>query len=133
VLLRPTIQLFSGDALSLIVCHKQVSLGSVFGQEITPEFDGGPVTSNAGKTGDGCRGFQDQVKTLAAPGFDEVHIRHSVRPGDRLSCTITWVEKREALSHHDRAIVRSVASLSDQQGEVVFSAVVTTLVAKRPR
>jgi acyl dehydratase len=73
-----------------------------------------------------------RMASLAALGFDEVRMHHPVRPGDRLSCTISCVEKRESLSNDDRGIVRSMASLSNQHGEVVFSTVVTTLVAKRP-
>jgi len=76
---------------------------------------------------------EGRTASLAALGFDEVHIRHPVRPGDRLSCRITCLEKRESVSHHDRGIVRSRASLSNQHGEVVLSTVVTTLVAKRSR
>jgi acyl dehydratase len=76
---------------------------------------------------------EGRMASLAALGFDEVRIHHPVRPRDRLSCTITCVEKRDSVTHDDRGIVRSVASLANQYGELVFSTVVTTLVAKRPR
>ena len=75
---------------------------------------------------------EGRIASLAALGFDHVRLHHPVRPGDLLSCRITCLEKRESLSNHDRGIVRSSASLMNQHDVVVFSAVVTTLVARRP-
>jgi hypothetical protein len=48
VLLRHNIKLFSEDALMSTVCHKQLSLGSVLCKEITADFEGGRITSDAG-------------------------------------------------------------------------------------
>jgi acyl dehydratase len=76
---------------------------------------------------------EQRTATLAALAFDEVRVRQPVRPGDRLSCAITCLEKRDSLSRPDRGVVRSRAELSNQHGTVVFSAVVTTLVARCPR
>jgi len=73
-----------------------------------------------------------RTASLAALGFDEIRMHHPVRPGDTLSCTFTTLEKHESRSKQDRGIVRTLASLSNQQNTEVFSAVVTTMVAKRP-
>ena len=71
--------------------------------------------------------------SLAALGFDEVRLHHPVRPGDKLSCTFTCLDKRDSASNPDRGIVRHRGVLSNQDGMEVFSAIVTTLVAKRSR
>jgi len=71
--------------------------------------------------------------SMAALGFDELHMRHPVRPNDTLSCTFTCLEKHESRSKQDRGIVRTLASLCNQLNIEVFSAVITTMVAKRPQ
>ena len=74
-----------------------------------------------------------RTASMAALGFDELHMRHPVRPNDTLSCTFTCLEKHESRSKQDRGIVRTLASLSNQLNIEVFSAVITTMVAKRPQ
>ena len=74
-----------------------------------------------------------RTASMAALGFDELHMRHPVRPGDTLSCTFTYLEKRESRSKQDRGIIRTSASLANQHNIEVFSAVITAMVAKRPR
>jgi acyl dehydratase len=74
-----------------------------------------------------------RTASMAALGFDELRMRHPVRPNDTLSCTFTCLEKHESRSKQDRGIVRTLASLSNQLGIEVFSAVITTMVAKRPQ
>ena len=74
-----------------------------------------------------------RTATLAALGFDEIRVHQPVRPGDTLSSSIVCLEKQESRSKQDRGIVRSLVSLSNQHGTEVFSVVVTTMVAKRPR
>lgn len=74
-----------------------------------------------------------RTASMAALGFDELRMHHPVRPDDTLSCTFTYLEKRASRSKQDRGIVRTLASLSNQQSIEVFSAIVMTMVAKRPR
>lgn len=74
-----------------------------------------------------------RTASMAALGFDALHMHHPVRPNDTLSCCFTYLEKRESRSKQDRGIVRTLASLSNQQNIEVFSAIVTSLVAKRPQ
>jgi len=40
--------LFSEDALMNTVCHKQLCFESLFGKQVTADFDGGHITSDAG-------------------------------------------------------------------------------------
>jgi acyl dehydratase len=74
-----------------------------------------------------------RTASMAALGFDELRMRHPVRPNDTLSCTFTCLEKLESRSKQDRGIVRTLASLSNQLNIEVFSAVITTMVAKHPQ
>jgi acyl dehydratase len=72
-----------------------------------------------------------RTASMAALRFDELHMRRPVRPGDTLFCCFTYLEKRESRSKQDRGIVRTSASLSNQQNIEVFSAIITAMVAKR--
>ncbi len=75
---------------------------------------------------------QRRTASMAALGFDKLRMQQPVRPGDKLSCRFTCLEKRDSHSKQDRGIVRTLASISSQQNIEVFSAIVTTMVAKRP-
>ncbi len=74
---------------------------------------------------------QSRTASIAALGFDELRMHHPVRPSDTLSCRFECLEKRESHSKQDRGIVRTLATISNQQNIEVFSAIVTTMVAKR--
>ncbi len=75
---------------------------------------------------------QRRVASMAALGFDKLRMQHPVRPGDTLSCYFTCLEKRESQSKQDRGIVRTLATIFNQKNIEVFSAIVTTMVAKHP-
>ena len=72
-----------------------------------------------------------RTESMAALGFDKLGMHHPVRPSDTLSCSFECLEKRESYSKQDRGIVRTLATISNQQNIEVFSAIVTTMVAKR--
>ena len=74
-----------------------------------------------------------RIESLAALGFDELRIHRPARPGDTLSCSFTCLEKRESKTKPDRGIVRTRASISNQQNKEVLSVIITTLVAKGSR
>jgi acyl dehydratase len=74
---------------------------------------------------------QSRTASIAALGFDKLRMHHPVRPSDTLSCRFECLEKRESHSKQDRGIVRTLATISNQQNMEVFSAIVTTMVAKR--
>lgn len=75
---------------------------------------------------------ENRTAALAAMGFDEIRIHQPVRPGSTLFYTATWLEKRDSVSKPDRGVVRTLITLSNQNGARVFSMIATTLVAKRP-
>jgi acyl dehydratase len=70
-------------------------------------------------------------KLIAALGWDEIRFPNPVRPGAQLSLTLECIEKRESKSKPDRGIVRNLLSLSNQQGETVFTFIDTIIVSKR--
>jgi len=74
---------------------------------------------------------QSRTASIAALGFDKLRMHHPVRPSDTLSCSFECLEKRESHSKQDRGIVRTLATIFNQQNIEVFSAIVTTMVAKR--
>ncbi len=74
---------------------------------------------------------QSRTASIAALGFDKLRMHHPVRPSDTLSCRFECLEKRESHSKQDRGIVRTLATISNQQNIEVFSAIITTMVAKR--
>ena len=74
---------------------------------------------------------QSRTASIAALGFDKLRMHHPVRPGDTLSCSFEYLEKRDSHSKQDRGIVRTLATIFNQQNVAVFSAIVTTMVAKR--
>jgi acyl dehydratase len=76
---------------------------------------------------------EGRTVSLSALGFDEMRMLLPVRGGDTLSCRIAVLEKRGSRSKGDRGIVRYLGSLLNQEQEVVFSVVVTVLVAKKPQ
>lgn len=76
---------------------------------------------------------EGRTAALSALGFDEMRMLQAVRPGDTLTCRIQYLEKRDSRTKQDRGIVRYRGSLCNQHGVIVFSLLVTTLVAKRPR
>jgi acyl dehydratase len=76
---------------------------------------------------------EGRTAALSALAFDEMRMRHPVRPGDSLTCRMQYLSKRESRTKVDRGVVRYRGSLVNQEGTVVFSLVVTSLVARRPR
>ncbi len=76
---------------------------------------------------------EGRTASLAAVGFDAMRMHHPVRPGDRISCRIQCLDKRTSRTKNDRGIIRYEGTLINQEGTVVFSAEVATLVARRPR
>ena len=74
---------------------------------------------------------QSRTASIAALGFDKLRMHHPVRPSDTLSCRFECLEKRESHSKQDRGLVRTLATISNQQNIEVFSAIVTTMVEKR--
>ena len=76
--------------------------------------------------------YLSKVAGLASPGVDELRWPHPVRPGDVLRLRAEVVEARESRSKPDRGVVRTRASMLNQDDVVVMSMLAVNLVAKRP-
>jgi len=69
---------------------------------------------------------------VAGLELDKIKFQHPVRPGDRLSITIEYVERRESRKKPDRGIVTRVIEVRNQRGETVCKYRDTFLALKRP-
>lgn len=76
--------------------------------------------------------YLSKVAGLASPGVDELRWPHPVRPGDVLRLRAEVVEARESRSKPDRGVVRTRASMLNQDDVVVMTMLAVNLVAKRP-
>ena len=65
--------------------------------------------------------FLSHVASLASPGIDELRWTRPVRPGDRLHIRVTVLEATRSRSRPDRGMVRTLAEVLNQNGEVVMS------------
>jgi acyl dehydratase len=68
---------------------------------------------------------------IGSMGYDELRYRNPVRPDDRLSLTIKYIDKRESCSKPDRGIVKFEVTLSNQNGDPVLDYIDIVLFAKR--
>ena len=68
---------------------------------------------------------------LASFGYDEVRFHEPVRPGDRLTLLVEWVERKVSRSKPDRGIVKVRYSLRNQSGAIVMSHLDTVSVRRR--
>ena len=76
--------------------------------------------------------FLSPASSLASPGIDELRWLRPVRPGDELRLRVTVTEARRSRSKPDQGIVRSLAEVLNQRGEVVMSLKPISLIRCRP-
>src|SRR6202034_1508179 len=70
---------------------------------------------------------------LGAVGVDEIRWPSPVRPGDTLHVRATVLEARRSKSKPDRGIVRSLAEVTNQNGETVLRLVgINFILARQP-
>jgi acyl dehydratase len=74
-----------------------------------------------------------RLAVLAALGIEEMEFPNPARPGDRLSFTITFLDKWESRSRPDRGIVRVRSVVSNEHGDPVVDYKLKVMVARRPR
>jgi acyl dehydratase len=74
----------------------------------------------------------EPTAAVSALGFDNVRLHAPARPGDELSARGKALEGRASRSRPELGIVRSLAELINQRGEVVFSREAAFLVQRRP-
>lgn len=69
--------------------------------------------------------------SLGAAGVDEIRWPKAVRPGDTLHVRATIVEARRSKSKPDRGIIRSVAEVTNQDGDAVMRLTAINFVLAR--
>jgi acyl dehydratase len=67
------------------------------------------------------RGFICMETSMGSPGHDELRWLKPVRPGDRLTGRVVVHDVRVSKSRPEMGFVNNTATLTNQQGEVVFS------------
>ncbi len=68
---------------------------------------------------------------IGAIGFDELRFRNPIYAGDRITATITCVEKRASRSKPDRGIVKFEMLLANQDGDAVLTFTDIVMLARR--
>jgi acyl dehydratase len=69
--------------------------------------------------------------SLGAAGVDEIRWPRPVRPGDTLHVRATVVEARRSASKPDRGIVKSLAELTNQNGDLVMKVTAINFILLR--
>jgi len=69
--------------------------------------------------------------SLGAAGVDEIRWPRPVRPGDTLHVRATVLEARRSNSKPDRGIIRSVAEVTNQDGDTVMRLTAINFVLAR--
>jgi len=69
--------------------------------------------------------------SLGAAGVDELRWPRPVRPGDTLHVRATVLEARRSASKPDRGIVKSLAEVTNQDGDLVMQVTATNFVLLR--
>jgi acyl dehydratase len=75
--------------------------------------------------------FVSPESGLGAPGVDEIRWPKPVRPGDTLHVTAKVIEARRSNSKPDRGIIKTLAELTNQHGELVMKVTAINLVLTR--
>jgi len=75
--------------------------------------------------------FVSPETSLGAAGVDEIRWPRPVRPGDTLHVVATVVEARRSSSRPDRGIVRSLAEVTNQRGELAMKLTAINFILAR--
>jgi acyl dehydratase len=75
--------------------------------------------------------FVSPETSLGAAGVDEVRWPRPVRPGDTLHVRATVLEARRSSSKPDRGIVRSLAEVTNQDGELSMKVTAINFILAR--
>ncbi|MEA1958319.1 MAG: MaoC/PaaZ C-terminal domain-containing protein [Chloroflexota bacterium] len=76
-------------------------------------------------------GLNLHVKTFGVMAYKEIKVHAPVRPGDVLTVSMDWVEKRESRSKPDRGVVRSLIEVRNQHDEPALSYISSIMMMKR--
>jgi acyl dehydratase len=75
--------------------------------------------------------FLSQESSLGAAGIDEIRWPRPVRPGDTLHVRATVLEARRSGSKPDRGIVKSLAEVTNSDGDLVLRLTATNFMLLR--
>ncbi len=76
--------------------------------------------------------IESDIAGVAGLELEEMRFPNPVRPGDRLSIAIEYVDRRESHTKPDRGIVTRVIDVRNQKGETVCKYKDVFLALKRP-
>ncbi len=76
--------------------------------------------------------IESDIADIAGLELSEMRVPNPVRPGDILSITIEYVERRESRKKADRGIVTRVITVTNQKEEIVCQYRDTFLMQRRP-
>ena len=77
--------------------------------------------------------FISPESSLGAAGIDELRWPKPVRPGDTLHVRATVAEARRSGSKPDRGIVKSLAEVTNQDGDLVMKLTAINFILLRDR
>jgi acyl dehydratase len=75
--------------------------------------------------------FVSPESGLGSPGVEEIRWPRPVRPGDTLRVRVTVQEARRSASKPDRGIVKSLAELINQDGDLVMKVTANNFILLR--
>lgn len=76
-------------------------------------------------------GLNLHIKTFGVMEYKEIEVHAPVRPGDVLTVSMEWVDKRESRSKPDRGVVLSRIEVRNQRDELALSYISTIMMMKR--
>ena len=73
------------------------------------------------------------IKTYGVMEYNQIKVHAPVRPGDVLTVSMEWVEKRASRSKPDRGVVLSRIEVRNQRDELMLSYIASIMMIKRNR
>ena len=77
-------------------------------------------------------GHLRDTASIASPGVDEIRWLKPVRPGDRLTGRLTFVEATPSRSGAHRGTVKQLGELFNQHGDLVMTLRAISMIGRRP-
>jgi len=71
------------------------------------------------------------IKTYGVMEYNQIKVHAPVRPGDVLTVSMDWVEKRPSRSKPDRGVVLSRIEVRNQRDELALSYISSIMMMKR--
>ncbi len=76
-------------------------------------------------------GLRLHIRTFGVMEYNEIKVNAPVRPGDVLTVSMEWEDKRESRSKPDRGVVLSRIEVRNQRDELALSYLATIMMMKR--